>query len=175
MLKKLALTSALALVMAAPVMAQTTTAPSTATPSTATPPARTMTNTTTTSSNQIDAHKMIGRSIQNAADNKTVGKIDSVILDQSGKVDQVVVGVGGFLGVGKKDVAVNWSELQVSNNGEKIVMNTTKDSLKAMPEFTWPKDKARGTVWTASDRDRRAAPTSSGAAGTAVPPGGTAR
>src|SRR5262249_18550796 len=114
---------------------------------------------------------LIGQSIQNQADNKTVGKIDSVMLDQSGKVQQVVVGVGGFLGVGKKDVAIDWSGLTVADNGRKVTMNADKEQLKAMPEYVWPKDHPRGSVWTASDRDR--ATTSSGSAGTMAPRTGT--
>ena len=165
MFKKLALTSAVALALAAPAWAQT---------STTTPPRTTA--TTPMPSSQVDAKKLIGQSIQNQADNKTVGKIDSVMLDQGGKVQQVVVGVGGFLGVGKKDVAIDWSKLTVADNGRKVTMNADKDQLKAMPEYVWPKDHPRGSVWTASDRDRNAT-TSSGGAGTSstMPNTGTSR
>ncbi|MBV8165949.1 MAG: PRC-barrel domain-containing protein, partial [Alphaproteobacteria bacterium] len=107
---------------------------------------------------------LIGESIQNQADNKTVGKIDSVMLDSSGKVQRVVVGVGGFLGIGKKDVAIDWNEIKVMDNGRKVVMNANKDQLKAMPEYTWPKEHGRGSVWTASDTSRPAT-TSSGSTG----------
>jgi YD repeat-containing protein len=100
-----------------------------------------------TNSGGIDAHKLIGRSIVNP-ENATVGTIDSVILDNGGKVDRVVVGVGGFLGVGKNDVAVSWHDLKVMNNGEKVVMNTTKDQLKAMPAFTYPADHHAGDVYS---------------------------
>jgi hypothetical protein len=158
MLKQAALTSALAIALAVPAWAQssTTTAPA-ARP--AAPAA------TTSSSTAIDANKLIGRNIQNQADDKTVGEIDSVMLDKSGKVQQVIVGVGGFLGIGKKDVAIDWNQLRVMDNGKKVVMNADKDQLKAMPEFVWPKDHKRGTVWTASDTDRRPATTSSGSSG----------
>ena len=155
MLKQLALTSALAMVLAAPVMAQTS--------STTTTPRSTAT-TTMPRSSEVDAHKLIGESIQNQADNKTVGKIDSVMLDSSGKVQRVVVGVGGFLGIGKKDVAIDWNEIKVMDNGRKVVMNANKDQLKAMPEYTWPKEHGRGSVWTASDTSRPAT-TSSGSTG----------
>lgn len=167
MLKKLAMTSAIALVMAAPAWAQTSRSTTTGT---------TMPSATTSS--QIDAHKLIGRSVQNA-DNSTIGKIDSVILDPSGKVQQVVLGVGGFLGVGEKDVAVNWSQLKVSNNGEKVVMDTTKDNLKALPAYNWPANHTRGSIWSADSSDRSGV-TSSGttgttgsSAGTGTRPGGT--
>jgi hypothetical protein len=63
--------------------------------------------------------------------------------------------VGGFLGVGKKDVAVSWRDLKVMNNGEKVVMNTTKDQLKAMPAFTYPADHHPGDVYSSKAiRDR---------------------
>jgi hypothetical protein len=168
MLKKVALTSAVALALAAPAWAQTS--------STTTSP-RTSSTTTATTSTQIDAHKLIGQSIQNEADRKTVGKIDSVILDPSGKVQKVVVGVGGFLGVGKKDVAIDWNQIHVADNGRKVTMNANKDQLKAMPEYQWPKEHPRGSVWTASDTDRRTGATSSGSAGmsSTAPGTGTSR
>ena len=46
---------------------------------------------------QIDANKLVGQSIQNSADNATIGKVDSVMLDASGKVDKVIVGVNEFV------------------------------------------------------------------------------
>ena len=166
MLKKAALMSALAATLAVPAWAQTTSPTTTPT----TRPAPTASN-----SSQIDAHKLIGQSIQNQADNKTVGKIDSVMLDSSGKVQRVVVGVGGFLGIGKKDVAIDWNQIQVMDNGRKVVMNADKDQLKAMPEYTWPKEHGRGSVWTASDTSRPAT-TSSGSSGasTTTTPGTSA-
>jgi hypothetical protein len=163
MLKKAALMSALAVTLAVPAWAQTTTT----TPTTPARPAPMASNST-----QIDAHKLIGQSIQNQADDKTVGKIDSVILDQGGKVERVVVGVGGFLGMGKKDVAIDWNQIQVMDNGRKVVMNANKDQLKAMPEYTWPKEHGRGSVWSASDTSRPAT-TSSGSTGTTTTTTGT--
>src|SRR5258708_27483558 len=93
MLKKAALMSALAVTLAVPAWAQTTTSPTTTTP----PATTTRPTPMASNSTQIDAHKLIGQSIQNQADNKTVGKIDSVMLDSSGKVQRVLVVVGGFL------------------------------------------------------------------------------
>ncbi|MBV8165405.1 MAG: PRC-barrel domain-containing protein [Alphaproteobacteria bacterium] len=162
MLKKLMLTTALAAVIALPVVAQTSTAPTMASnPTAPLPPAA--------NSSQIDGNKLIGQSIQNAADNKTIGKVDSVILGADGKVDRVVVGVGGFIGIGKKDVAIAWSDVQVTDNGRKVTMNTTKDALKAMPEYKWPKDQKHGSVYRTT-----AATTSSGSPASNPPVTGTA-
>lgn len=164
MYNKLVLTGALAMVLAAPAWAQT----STTTPTTT----RSGAPAVTSSPSQIDAHKLIGQSVQNEADNKTVGKIDSVMMDSNGTAKTVVLGVGGFLGIGKKDIAVDWNQIHVADNGRKVTMNADKDQLKAMPEYVWPKDHPRGSVWTASDSDRRVAPatTSSGSTGMAPAP-----
>ncbi len=133
------------LLAAAPVaMAQTTTTPTTPTsPPTVTPaPAPSM-----TTPGQADAKKLIGRNIKNA-NNDTVGEIKSVYLDKDGKVQTVIVGVGGFLGMGEREVALAWSDLQVSNNGEQVMVNMTKDQLKGLPEYKYRDPKYRGTVFT---------------------------
>ena len=78
----------------------------------------------------VNADKMIGRTVVNASDEK-VGNIESVLIDKDGKVRYVVIGVGGFLGMGERDVAVRWDEL--SFTGEKIVISATKDQLAALP------------------------------------------
>lgn len=51
----------------------------------------------------------------------------------------MVVSVGGFLGVGTKDVAVKWSDLKFTRDGRSLVIMTswTKDSLKAMPDYKY--------------------------------------
>jgi hypothetical protein len=75
-----------------------------------------------------------------------IGDVDGVLLDKDGHVTAVVVGVGGFLGVGEKDVAVPFSSLRASEKNGKwyLVLNTTKDALKQAPGFTY--DKTR-TAW----------------------------
>jgi len=162
MLNRLALTSAVALTLTAPAWAQTA----------VTPTVTQVSPATTSSTTQIDGNKLIGQSVQNTADNKTVGTIDSVIIDKSGKIHNVVIGVGGFLGIDKKDVAVDWSQLHVTDNGRKVTMNADKDQLKAMPDYVWPKEHARGSVWTTSDNYSTApAITNSGSTGITGTPG----
>jgi sporulation protein YlmC with PRC-barrel domain len=93
-----------------------------------------------------DARKLIGRSVKNP-NNDTIGKIESVYLDSNGKVDSVIVGVGGFLGVGERYARLHWKDLQVSDNGEKVVLNMSKDQLKAMAPYKYKDDAARGQVF----------------------------
>jgi sporulation protein YlmC with PRC-barrel domain len=46
------------------------------------------------------------------ADNQKIGDIDEVLVDKEGKIQAIVVGVGGFLGIGQKDVAIPFAQLQ---------------------------------------------------------------
>lgn len=93
-----------------------------------------------------DSRKLIGRNVKNMQGD-TVGEIKSIYLDKDGKVDSVMVGVGGFLGVGEREVRMAWKDLNVSNNGETVTVNMTKDQLKAQPEYKYPKTEYRGTVF----------------------------
>src|SRR5436190_5419473 len=66
--------------------------------------------------------------------NNKVGEIMDVLLDQEGKAAALIIGVGGFLGAGEKDVAVPFNAVQIQkkdNNKNYLVMNTTKDALKS--------------------------------------------
>jgi sporulation protein YlmC with PRC-barrel domain len=141
--------------IAATASAQTQTTPSTAPGQ---PPARTAT-TDMPAPNAADARKLIGRNVKNPA-NETVGEIESVYITPDGKVDSVMVGVGGFLGVGEREVRLAWKDLQVMDNGEKVVVNMSKDQLKAMAPYKYKDDSWRGKIF--SDRgiwsdERRAA------------------
>jgi hypothetical protein len=105
---------------------------------------------------QVTTDKLIGRSIQNAQ-NETIGEIEAVVLDPDGKVGAVVVGVGGFLGIGQRDVAIQWTALEVGSNGEKVTTALTKDQLKALPEYRYAEEKLRGTVFISPWRRARSA------------------
>jgi sporulation protein YlmC with PRC-barrel domain len=82
--------------------------------------------------------------------NSKIGQITDVLVDKSGKISTLIIGVGGFLGVGEKEVAVPFEEVQATTRDNKIhlVMNATKDVLKSAPAFkydstttTWVPDK----------------------------------
>ena len=63
---------------------------------------------------QYRASKLVGVSVYNDA-NERIGDINDVILDKSGKVANVILGVGGFLGMGEHDVAVPFEKLKWVN------------------------------------------------------------
>ena len=79
--------------------------------------------------------------------NTKIGEIMDVLVDKSGKVTSFIVGVGGFLGAGEKDVSVPFDAVRITtknNNKWYLVMNTTKDELKSASGFTYDKDS---TTW----------------------------
>jgi sporulation protein YlmC with PRC-barrel domain len=75
--------------------------------------------------------------------NNKIGEIMDVLLDKDGKAAALIVGVGGFLGAGEKDVAVPFNAVQVTQKDNKnyLVMNTTKDALKSAKGFKYDRNK----------------------------------
>lgn len=85
------------------------------------------------------ASKLIGLTIQNGA-NETIGEIADVVLDEKSTVKAWVVGVGGFLGIGTKYVAIDPSALKLARVDEKTMkasIETTKDQIRAAPEYVY--------------------------------------
>ena len=67
-----------------------------------------------------------------------LGTINDLILNQNGEVAAVVIGVGGFLGIGEKNVAVDFSALQwvvAADNTERFVLETNVETLTSAPDF----------------------------------------
>jgi hypothetical protein len=89
-----------------------------------------------------------------------IGAIEDVLVDREGRIVAFIVGVGGFLGMGEKDVAVPFNAVQFKtkdNNKWYPVMNTTKDALKNAPghkydrnAMTWTLENAPATTGTPS-------------------------
>ena len=68
---------------------------------------------------QWRAPKLVGVGVY-GPDDKQIGKIDDLLIDQNGSVQTVVIGVGGFLGFGKKDVAVPFAVVQWQTEARKV-------------------------------------------------------
>lgn len=83
------------------------------------------------------ASKLIGTTVYGAAE-ENLGEINDLLIDRTGNVVAAVIGVGGFLGVGEKDVAVPFQSVEVSRKADgkqHLVLRKTKDELKNAPEF----------------------------------------
>jgi hypothetical protein len=73
------------------------------------------------------ASKLMGMAVYNQA-NEKLGDVNELIVDPAGKVSAVVIGVGGFLGLGEHDVAVSMSQLAVTDNGRQVSANNNASS-----------------------------------------------
>jgi sporulation protein YlmC with PRC-barrel domain len=90
--------------------------------------------------------------------NNKIGDILDLVVEKDGRITAAMVGVGGFLGLGQKNVVIPFDALTVSqkNNHRRLTLNTTKDALKSAPGFTY--DRATDT-WVSdksiSNADRK--------------------
>lgn len=151
-----------ALIASAPAWAQTTQQPSTTVPpappaATTAPPVGTPptglttgtgtagTTTTTTvqrgtvtmSADDHLASRLIGSTIRSGT-NESIGDINDIVIDNSGRVKAVIAGIGGFLGIGEHRVMLQFDQLQLnrdSNNRLFISSQMTRDQLRALPEW----------------------------------------
>ena len=78
------------------------------------------------------ASKLIGLNVYNDQDEK-LGDISEILLDKAGKVDGVVIGVGGFLGVGRHDIMVEMSKLKFVDEPVRTSSTTTSTTGSATP------------------------------------------
>ncbi len=81
--------------------------------------------------------QILGKDVYNDA-NQKIGVIDDLIVSPDKAVSFAIVGAGGFLGVGKHDVAISVSQLKMDRD-RFILPGATKDRIKAMPEFEYGK------------------------------------
>jgi hypothetical protein len=124
-----------------------TTPPAVALPMTSPPPARTttapgatVTTTTTTAvplTGDMSAKKLLGTNIKNGQ-NETIGEVEDLLVGKDGKVEGVIVSVGGFLGLGERHVALTWDKLQLMRDGNSLRAQAAydKETLKALPEYS---------------------------------------
>lgn len=91
--------------------------------------------------NGMAASDLIGTELKTSAD-ESVGKINDLIIDQDGKVAAVVVNVGGYLGMGEKHVAIDWSAVKKSGNPDNrdLRVDMTADDLQSAPSYEKPAD-----------------------------------
>lgn len=102
------------------------------------------------------ASKLLGFPIYSSAtsDAERIGEINDLVIGEDGEVAAVIVGVGGFLGIGEKNVAVNYGELQwtlAEDNSERLVLETSKDALMAAAEVELVEDDPANVAQAPAD------------------------
>lgn len=95
---------------------------------------------------QMAVSELTGTDVRNSA-GETLGDLSDVIIDDEGKPAIAIVGVGGFLGLGEKNVGVPFGALQFSMDGNERVarLDTTKEALEAAPNFVYAEKNTAGT------------------------------
>ena len=95
-------------------------------------------------SDQVLAKSLIGARVVDISGNK-VGSVRDLILDRQGNAVGVVVGWGGLLGIGAKEVAVSFGPAQLQDGEDpetKLVrLNVPRDAIEAGPEFIDAEDR----------------------------------
>ena len=99
------------------------------------------------------ASKLIGVNVYNDK-NEKLGDINELVLDKTGKIERVVIGVGGFLGMGEHDIAVTYDKLRFVNEP---VRTTTSDAKTTTRETTTTGSGATTTTTTTTSPKRDAA------------------
>lgn len=85
--------------------------------------------------------QFIGATVYNE-EQKKVGKVEDVIVAPDGTLSYAIVGAGGFVGLGRHDVAIPVSQLKVQND-KMVLPGATKDTVKALPEFKYASKSER--------------------------------
>ena len=88
---------------------------------------------------------LIGTKVVNDA-SELLGDVNYLLVNSAGQITTIVVGVGGFLGVGEKNVGFPYAALSVTPSGKQdrvLKVSATKEQLAAAPPFEW-RDKPIG-------------------------------
>lgn len=122
--------------MPAPAEPPASNAPPAATPATNAPPAATPAPKVTVL-NKHEVEVILGREVR-SPNNENMGRIVDVLVDTSGQVRAAIIDFGGFLGVGSRKIAVDWSALQFPSpdkSGAPIKLELTRDQVAAAPQY----------------------------------------
>lgn len=112
------------------------------------------------------ADELIGKNVY-GRDNEKIGEVDDVILDANGQAKQLVVSSGGFLGIGEKQVAVDYTAANWDSQNDRLnLAGMSREDVKAMPEFEYD------DTMTSLNKNRKPAETGTTAPG-AAPTGGS--
>lgn len=89
--------------------------------------------------NGIQANDLSGAMVKTTS-GRDVGTVDDLIIDENGQVIAIVVGMGGFLGMGQKDVAIGWGHLTRSGTSyhQELLIDVSHEDLRAAPDFKRP-------------------------------------
>lgn len=90
---------------------------------------------------QQQSSEMVGSWLRSTAvtspEGDKIGDIKDFIITDDGQIEAVILSVGGFLGMGAKDIAVDYKKLDVQFDGNQIMLDMTRDQADAAPEYQY--------------------------------------
>ncbi|MGP9805708.1 PRC-barrel domain-containing protein [Paracoccus sp. NSM] len=87
--------------------------------------------------NELRLDWITGTNVQ-APDGTDIGSIKDLILDgETGELKAAIIGVGGFLGIGQKDIALPWEEMTINYDAREITASLTREEADAAPEYVF--------------------------------------
>ena len=84
----------------------------------------------------LHSDDLIGASVRNER-NESIGKVEALLTLPDGKVAGVVLDIGGFLGVGARQVVVPMAQLSMAGKDVRLI-DATKDDLRGLPPYQRP-------------------------------------
>jgi len=84
---------------------------------------------------------LLGKTVYNEKKEK-IGKVDDIIVTPEKNVSFAIIGTGGFVGMGKHDVAIPTEQIKIQDKNF-VLAGATKEALKQLPEFEYARDKNR--------------------------------
>jgi hypothetical protein len=90
--------------------------------------------TPATKRNQLES--VLGREVRTLVE-EDVGRVVDLLADRQGQVQAAVIEFGGFLGIGTRKIAVEWSALSFVNDGKQpvVIVEMTRNQLRVAPEY----------------------------------------
>lgn len=189
MIRKLLATTAVATLISTGAMAQTTTVPAENVQPGVTVQDPAMQNRDATQNQMVTqasgnlASNIIGETVYNSAADgaDNIGEVNDIVIGAEGNIEALIIGVGGFLGLGQKDVAIEYDLAEwVERDGDRwIVVETTKEALEAQPDFDrlayqpTPAGTVVSETQPATAQDLATAPATDDRTTTMAPAGGT--
>ncbi|WP_018861521.1 MULTISPECIES: PRC-barrel domain-containing protein [unclassified Thioalkalivibrio] len=85
----------------------------------------------------LHASDLMDKKVHSRDSDEEIGEINDLVIDQDGRIVAVVIGTGGVLGMGEKDVAIAWDRIDRSteNDEVKLYIDMDEDTLKEAPEY----------------------------------------
>ena len=100
------------------------------------PPSINLTESPTPAAKRNQLESVLGREVRTRVE-EDVGRIIDLLADRHGRVQAAVIEFGGFLGIGTRKIAVEWSALRFESDGKQpvVIVEMTRDQLRVAPEY----------------------------------------